>query len=148
MQISKWSTGRFYLWFPTRKKRKTCILKITLKFQKVNLHFCFNWNICTLLPIRNGLLRPKRTLCSFMKEKCFLLQKSTPPSCSFQSKYIVMYFARGKMTSRGEKATLPAKETTLTVKRPELIKAWSSGCKMRHMKTITKVTWNRSGNMK
>jgi len=61
------------------------------------------------------------------------------PFLFLPSKHIVMYFASGKMTSIGEKATLPAKETTLTVNRPESLRVWSSGCKMRHMKTITKV---------
>lgn len=44
------------------------------------------------------------------------------------------------MTSTEEKATWPAKETTLTMNKPELIRAQNSGCKMRHKKTITKVT--------
>jgi len=75
----------------------------------------------------------------FHERKVLFTPEIYSPFLFLPSKHIVMYFASGKMTSIGEKATLPAKETTLTVNRPESLRVWSSGCKMRHMKTITKV---------
>lgn len=116
----------FYLWFPSRKNEKHIFWTSPSSFPK---WICTSaWTETYAFPIENNLLRPKKGTLLLHESKVLFTPKSfsppppTPrPSCSFQSKYI--YFASGKMTSVGEKATLPAKEAILMVNRPELLRA-------------------------
>lgn len=108
-----------------QEKQRTCILKMILKFPNVNLHFCFKWNIRIFLPIGNDLLKPRRKLCSFMKEKCFLLLKATPPTFLVlpeqTQNHVLCKWENDKCR---RKVSLPAKGAMLMVKRPELVRAW------------------------